>query len=1410
MNFSSRNTKVVIAALVGIFVLALQTKGTHAVIDDEIAMITAAAPDKAPATPKTARRLLVFSLAEGDIHSSIQYCAKAIEIMGKKTGAYSVIHSKDMDMFKPESLNHFDAILLNNTTRLEFSDPELQQSLMAFVKSGKGIIGIHAAIDNFYQWTEAAQMMGGRFSGHLRKKNGTWSVKVDTPGNRIVADFDGSGFTINDAIYLTKAPLYSRANQLVLLSIDRTDEANLDAGGVEAGEVDIGVSWIKEWGDGRVFYSALGHNDDDFWNPAVLRHFLAGIQYALGDLEVDATPRKSQLSRIEELLRQIKGYEYGQTRVALTEINDIIRSLSGDHVQLAEIEREFDEFIVSDASFTSKHFVCGKLRIIGTEKSLPALATLLADPKTADMARYALEPIAGAAVDKVLLSGLETTSTETKIGIINSLGQRKTGAAIAAISTLLYDQDALTAERAAAALGQIANSEAAEALAKAAAQTSGSVRISVLDGRLRCADSFAGEGEKEKALTIYRELFAEDYLAVRIGALVGMVAVDNKNAGGFILEVLKGDNAKMQSAVISLVKYLPDASVVEVSGELYNLPTKGQVQLITVLADRGGPGVFPIVVKATKSSAIDVRISAISALGKLGDASAVELLAQTAATAKSDEQKAARKSLYALNAVGVNERIIEHISSANANVKVELIRSTSERDISTAVATLLEQAENKDRKVRRESYRALKTLADESALGSIVDLLVNIKGDYERMEAERCVAAVAGMIGDSSKRSDIMLTALKSTKNVDARCSLLRVLGKIGGAKSLHVLREALSDKEAAVQKATIYGLSAWPDSEPLADLRQIAIISNDKTNQVLALRGYVRMIGLDKADKSKKVEMYAHAISLASEIGEKRLVLSGLSNVNSVAALKMAAGYLDDQSLVQEAVVAAVQIAWATYLIHGQETRTVLEQVAEVATTESWKNNAKFMLGQINEALPKGKAVDVDKVGETVYMIGNDFSNWRQPTGSWQEVGAAEAVADKERALTVREGTGTIINSTKTNTVDLISNIEFGDVRAHIEFMVPRNSNSGVYFMGRYEIQIRDSWGRDVVTYQDCGAIYESWDETRPHPSYGGFPPRVNASRAPGEWQEFDVIFRAPRFDKDGKKIADAKFVKIVHNGVVIHENQEVGGPTVGATYVNQPEKPTGPVMLQGDHGAIAYRNVWFEPLADADTYVEKNARIVYLIGDDLSSWRKPAGTWQVVGSTEMADEKETLIIQEGAGIIVNSIDKNTINLISKDSFSDVRAHIEFMVPHQSNSGIYFMGRYELQILDSWGKETAKYSDAGGIYQRWDESREPKGYEGVDPRVNAARRPGEWQEFDVVFHAPRFDENGSKIANAKFVKVVHNGIVIHENVEVTGPTRSATYEHEAERLSGPVMLQGDHGPVAYRNIWFERLDAKK
>jgi sugar phosphate isomerase/epimerase len=215
--------------------------------------------------------------------------------------------------------------------------------------------------------------------------------------------------------------------------------------------------------------------------------------------------------------------------------------------------------------------------------------------------------------------------------------------------------------------------------------------------------------------------------------------------------------------------------------------------------------------------------------------------------------------------------------------------------------------------------------------------------------------------------------------------------------------------------------------------------------------------------------------------------------------------------------------------------------------------------------------------------------------------------------------------------------------------------------------------------------------------------------------------------------------------------------------------------------------------------------AEKVSLTGSDLSAWREPTGQWQVVGEAFMDPANEKMLgTKPGAGVIFNGPAGRTSNLLSKAEFGDINAHIEFMISKGSNSGVYFMGRYEIQIYDSYGVEKDEYPgiECGGIYQRWDESRNPKGFEGHSPQINASLPPGQWQTFDVIFRAPRFDKAGRKVSNARFEKVVHNGVVVHADVELTGPTRASTYNDE--KAVGPLMLQGDHGPVAYRNIRIE------
>ncbi|MFY0607659.1 MAG: DUF1080 domain-containing protein [Cyclobacteriaceae bacterium] len=202
-----------------------------------------------------------------------------------------------------------------------------------------------------------------------------------------------------------------------------------------------------------------------------------------------------------------------------------------------------------------------------------------------------------------------------------------------------------------------------------------------------------------------------------------------------------------------------------------------------------------------------------------------------------------------------------------------------------------------------------------------------------------------------------------------------------------------------------------------------------------------------------------------------------------------------------------------------------------------------------------------------------------------------------------------------------------------------------------------------------------------------------------------------------------------------------------------------------------------------------------------------KPSGdNWIMVGEPIFGMEKpDEIKYTEGASTFLNLNNQETNkHLFSKMEHADIDLELEVMMPKGSNSGIYFQSRYEIQLLDSWGKKTPKHSDIGGIYQRWNNDLPDgeKGYEGIAPPVNAAKAPGVWQHLSISFVAPRFNDRGEKISNAMFRKVVLNGVVLHENKELSGPTRGAAFGNEA--AMGSLMIQGDHGPVALRNIKYK------
>ena len=275
---------------------------------EEIARIADAVSKIKPAArPARPRKLLVYSVSWGYFHSSIPYGKEAFRIMGSETGAFKATVSDDPSMFEPETLRTFDAVFFNNTNRDIFlpqdfknlppekkkaaaeRDERLKRSLSIFLAGGRGLAVIHAGVASFREWPEYGEIIGARFDNHPWGAGSEVTLKIEEPHHPLTQAFKDPRFVVKDEIYQLKAP-YARDKVRVLLSID-TQRTDMKKGGIHRTDGDFAITYIKPYGKGRVFYNALGHMHELFWNPTVLQHWLDGIQFVLGDLKADAAPR---------------------------------------------------------------------------------------------------------------------------------------------------------------------------------------------------------------------------------------------------------------------------------------------------------------------------------------------------------------------------------------------------------------------------------------------------------------------------------------------------------------------------------------------------------------------------------------------------------------------------------------------------------------------------------------------------------------------------------------------------------------------------------------------------------------------------------------------------------------------------------------------------------------------------------------------------------------------------------------------------------------------------------------------------------------------------------------------------------------------------------------------------------------
>lgn len=296
----SRRSAAWAIGVIAVLCVGLLPDHSRAAEATEQEKIEAAVPAKAPAQPRKPRRLLIFDLnVDYGGHPSAKIANQAFTLMGKKTGAFETVISKDPAVFKPESLRSFDAVFFNNTVGNLFEDPALRQSLIEFVYGGGGLMGVHGTAVAFTRWRQGARedwqefaiMLGTRGAAHRDSKEHVF-IKLDDPSHPVNRCFGGKGFEYRDEFFRPQKT-YSRNRVRVLFSFD-TDKTKVSErhprDRTYRKDNDYAVAWVRSYGRGRVFYTTIGHNKYVFWDRKMLKFYLAATQFVLGDLPAPTIP----------------------------------------------------------------------------------------------------------------------------------------------------------------------------------------------------------------------------------------------------------------------------------------------------------------------------------------------------------------------------------------------------------------------------------------------------------------------------------------------------------------------------------------------------------------------------------------------------------------------------------------------------------------------------------------------------------------------------------------------------------------------------------------------------------------------------------------------------------------------------------------------------------------------------------------------------------------------------------------------------------------------------------------------------------------------------------------------------------------------------------------------------------------
>ena len=681
---------------------------------------------------------------------------------------------------------------------------------------------------------------------------------------------------------------------------------------------------------------------------------------------------------------EVLEYEFNHPRTAIMAVEAEIRAASPD--RLRAIEARLLKTLQSPKATTAcKDWVCRQLRQTGSERSVAALAPLLADKDLATVARLALQSIPSNKVDAALRDAIGKVQGELKAGVIHTVGARRDPESVALLAPLAGDKDPVVAEAVLFALGQIGSADALRTLQ--AATVLDDLKHYRSHAILLCAEQMESDGKPADAAVVYHDLFQHsDDATIKTASLRGILATDKAKAATAVASALKADCPKLRLAAAQAVCERGGADILgRVLADLANLPLDVQVSILRLVQDKTASAA---VVAAAQSDNEEVRLAALDALSRVGDSSSVASLLDTAAASQGQQQATARGSLQGMAGRDVDTALREAAGTGKVAVRTEAIRALAARNVTAAVPMLLKLAKDAERTVRAGAIGALGVLAGCQALSELVELLAEAETEAERSALEKATTATCQRQPRRAVWAAERVLAAMPGQDAEVRCSLLRVLASIPSDKSLEALRTALADDEPSVKDTAVRSLANWPDAAPAADLLRIARSSDSRVHQVLALRGAIRMATLpDGPRMQEKVKLVADAMNVASRPEEKKLALGALAELGHSAALELAVGYLSDEQLEVEAATAVVKIAKSVQKSDLKAAGAAIRKILNVCKTPAARQLAESSLIVVDRMVniaPQGTATSPDDVekdgtasGDQAAIDGNQGTYW-------------------------------------------------------------------------------------------------------------------------------------------------------------------------------------------------------------------------------------------------------------------------------------------------------------------------------------------------------------------------------------------------------------------------------------------------